>query len=355
MNFMADTKRFDPETFDPNGVGVDNGAYFGLPFAPEEAELVLVSVPWDVTVSYGAGTCYAPDALIEASTQLDLYDAAAPNAWRRGIATAAVDYELQEESQRLRADAERVIEHLEEGGSPADERIARRLARINRGCEEMNERVYTEAAKWLAEGKIVGLVGGDHSTPFGAIRAVAEREKSFGILHIDAHRDLREAYEGFEYSHASIMYNVLERIDAVTRLVQVGVRDYCDAEAALAERSERVATFDSRALARAAFEGECWAESCRRIVCRLPEAVYVSFDIDGLSHELCPHTGTPVPGGLTFEQACYLLECVVESGRRIVGFDVVEVCPAPGERIDQIVGARILYKLCGLALRSRKR
>ena len=95
----------EQKTFDPNGVGVDNGTYFGLPFEPETAELVIVSAPWDVTVSYGAGTAYAPDAIIEASTQLDFHEPLAPGAWRRGIATADVDYSLLDESQRLRGDA----------------------------------------------------------------------------------------------------------------------------------------------------------------------------------------------------------------------------------------------------------
>lgn len=338
--------------FDPNGVGVDNGTYYGLPFTPERARLVLLSAPWDVTVSYGAGTAFAPDALIEASTQLDLYDASAPGAWREGIATADIDYSLQEESQRLRADAEKVIRHLEEGGDPSDERIERRIRRVNEGCAAMNENIRRQADEWLGRGKIVGLVGGDHATPYGLIRAVAAREERFGILHIDAHRDLRAAYEGFGYSHASIMYNVLRDVPQATRLVQVGVRDFCDAEAELAARDGRIRSFDSRSLARAAFEGVCWAEQCRRIVAELPEAVYVSFDIDGLSPELCPHTGTPVPGGLGFEQAVCLLECVVDSGRRIVGFDLVEVVPSAGDRTDAVVGARILYKLCGLTLKS---
>ena len=158
---------------------------------------MLVSAPWDVTVSYGAGTALAPDALIEASTQLDLYDASAPGAWLGGIATADIDYSLQEESRKLRADAERVIEHLEEGGAPDDERIERRLRRINEGCAAMNDNIYRQARQWLSQGKVVGLVGGDHSTPYGLIRAVAEKEGSLGILHIDAHCDLREAYEGF--------------------------------------------------------------------------------------------------------------------------------------------------------------
>ena len=111
----------EQKNFDPDGVGVDNGTYFGLPFAPETAELVLISAPWDVTVSYGAGAAYAPDAIIEASTQLDFHDPLAPGAWRRGIATADVDYSLLESSQRLRADAARVIDHLEGGGCLEDD------------------------------------------------------------------------------------------------------------------------------------------------------------------------------------------------------------------------------------------
>lgn len=342
------------DEFDPNGVGVDNGRYFGLPFEPQEAELVLISAPWDVTVSYGAGTAYAPDALIEASTQLDLYDAAAPGEWRRGIATADVDYALQELSMRLRADARKVIHHLEEGGSVADDCVVRKIRRVNDGCREMNENIRAQAARWLGEGRLVGLVGGDHSTPYGLIRAVAERHERFGILHVDAHCDLREAYEGFEFSHASIMYNVLRDVPQVVRIVEAGVRDFCDAEAELAGRSERIAMFGDAQLAAAEFEGETWGALCRRMVERLPEKVYVSFDIDGLTIENCPHTGTPVPGGLTFARACHLLEEVVRSGRRIVGFDVVEVVPHAEERIDAVVGARILYKLCGLTLKSNK-
>ncbi len=345
-------REMDWKNFDPDGVGVDNGNYFSLPCTAEESDLVLISAPWDVTVSYGAGAAYAPDAIIEASSQLDLYDAAAPGEWRRGIATAPVDYALQERSQRLRSDAERVIDHLEHGGSAEDDIVARKIRRVNEGCAQMNENLYRQAVEWLAKGKIVGLVGGDHSTPYGVIRAVAERHPGMGILHVDAHCDLRERYEGFSFSHASIMYNVLKDLPAVEKIVQVGVRDFCDGEARRAAADPRIEMFDDRRLAAAAFGGTSWAEQCRRIVECLPREVYVSFDIDGLSPDNCPHTGTPVPGGLTFREACFLLEAVVSSGRRIVGFDLVEVVPRFEERTDEIVGARILYKLCGLALRS---
>lgn len=340
----------EQKPFDPNGVGVDNGTYFGLPFDPSTAGLVLVSAPWDVTVSYGAGAAYAPDAIIEASTQLDYCDPLAPGAWRRGIATADIDYSLQETSQRLRSDAVRVIDHLEGGGCLEDDYVVRKIRRVNEGCAAMNANIAAQAARWLDAGRKVGLVGGDHSTPYGLIRALGERHERFGILHLDAHCDLREAYEGFEFSHASVMFNVLRDVPQAVRIVQVGVRDFSESEAALAASSERVVSFGDLTLAEAEFCGEPWDATCRRIVEELPPEVYVSFDVDCLTVENCPHTGTPVSGGLTFNKAAWLLAAVARSGRRIIGFDVVEVSPAPEERIDAITGARILWKLCGQAL-----
>ena len=318
----------EQKNFDPDGVGVDNGTYFGLPFAPETAELVLISAPWDVTVSYGAGAAYAPDAIIEASTQLDFHDPLAPGVWRRGIATADVDYSLLESSQRLRADAARVIDHLEGGGCLEDDYVVRKVRRVNEGCMSMNANVGAQASRWLDAGKTVGLVG--------------------------AHCDLRDAYEGFEFSHASIMFNVLRDVPQVTKIAQVAVRDFSESEAALAASSGRIATFDDLSLAAALFRGETWDAQCRRIVDALPQEVYVSFDIDALTFENCPHTGTPVSGGLTFNQAVWLLDTLTRSGRRIIGFDVVEVCPAPDERIDAITGARMLWKLCGQTLKSNE-
>ena len=337
--------------FDPDGVGIGNGNYFGMPFTAEEAALVLLSVPWDVTVSYGAGTAAAPEALIEASTQLDFYDPAAPDAWRRGIATIPVDAALRERSQQLRAEACRVIDCLEQGGAPGT--VAAELQRVNEGSRRLNAAVEAAAAAWLDAGRTVGLVGGDHSVPYGLIRALGARHEHFGILHIDAHCDLREAYEGFEYSHASIMYNVLRDVSAVDRIVQVGVRDFSAAERRTAEASGRVVQFDGQRLLEARFGGETWRSQCERIVAALPPKVYISFDIDGLDLPYCPHTGTPVPGGLTCDEAAFLVQQVAESGRRIIGFDLVEVCPAEADRTDAIVGARMLWRLCGQTLRTQ--
>ena len=245
-----------------------------------------------------------------------------------------------------------MIEHLEGGGSPDDDYVVRKIRRVNEGCTVLNANIEAQAGRWLDAGKIVGLVGGDHSTPYGLIRALGARHEGFGILHIDAHCDLRDAYEGFRFSHASIMYNVLRDVPQVARIVQVAVRDFSRREADLAASSGRIVTFDDLSLSEAEFRGEPWDAQCRRIVEALPAEVYVSFDIDGLSFENCPHTGTPVPGGLSFNRAVWLLAAVARSGRRIIGFDLVEVSPVPEERIDAITGARMLWKLCGQALLS---
>ena len=351
MIIRYDMAVYKPD-FDPNAPGVENGCYFGLPFTPEESSLVLMSVPWDVTTSYREGTAQGPWAIVEASLQVDLYDLHNPQGWQRGIGTLEPDDTLELRGKRLREDALRVIEHWQSGATAAGESVQRKIRRVNEGSERLNREVYAEASRWLDAGKKVGLVGGDHSVPLGLIRAVAERNPGLGILHVDAHADLREAYEGFVYSHASIMYNVLREAPGVAQLVQVGVRDLCDAEMALASADPRVTMFDDYALGAAKFAGESWDAVCRRIVDRLPEKVYVSFDIDGLSPDNCPHTGTPVPGGLSFAEAVYLLGRVVASGREVVGFDLCEVSPAPGgtDDWDANVGARMLYKLCNFAL-----
>jgi agmatinase len=154
------------------------------------------------------------------------------------------------------------------------------------------------------------------------------------------------------------MYNVFRDLPAVARIVQVGVRDYSDEEDLLIrENPDRLRTYFDPDLRRQQLDGEPWSRLVGRIVADLPAEVYVSFDIDGLDPALCPHTGTPVVGGLSFVEAAALVRTLVESGRRIVGFDLSEVTPDPEGRSewDANVGARVLYKLIGFALVSRRR
>lgn len=345
------------EGFDPDGVAVDNGNYFGMPFSCEQSKVVLISAPWDVTVSYGAGTSNAPESIIKASTQLDFYDQDNPEGWKCGIATAPIDNLIYEKNQQARANACRVIDALSSGVPLGDESIKEDTQVVNQASCWFNENIYQQAKGWLSEQKIVGLVGGDHSSPFGLIRALSEKYDNLGVLHVDAHLDLREAYEGFEYSHASIMYNVSTRMPSVKSFVQVGVRDFSKGEYMYASGDKRFSVWTDKLLSESKFEGESWKQLTEKIISTLPQDVYVSFDIDGLDSSLCPGTGTPVAGGLSYNEACYLLLSVVKSGRRIVGFDVCEVAPtfnAEGEdtQWDANVGARILYKLCNLVTRK---
>jgi agmatinase len=335
------------QDFDPSAASV-SGTLWGLPFDVETARLVVLPVPWEVTVSYGAGAARGPRAILEASAQVDLHDSERPDAWRQGIAMAPVPEDLEAASARLREEAAVVIAALSSGAGEPDPSIIRR---VNDGCEVMVSRVRREAKALLDRGKLVAVLGGDHSAPLGLMQALGERG-SYGILHIDAHADLRNAYEGFVHSHASIMHNALA-IGAVSRLVQVGIRDYSQEEVETIRKSSgRVKLFDYRGLARRRFAGESFASLADEIVAELPQDVYVSFDIDGLDPALCPGTGTPVPGGLQFEEALYLIERVPASGRRIAGFDLCEVSPrAEGEgEWDANVGARVLYRLCCAAV-----
>lgn len=337
----------DSKRFDPNAAATAGSGIFGLPHGPKDARLILVPVPFDATTSYGGGASGGPEAILAASKQVDLYDLQNGRPYEHGIHMLEDDGGVLELSKKARKKA---LPILAKGGpGPKD---AKDLAAVTAAGAAVNAHVGATVERWLAKGKLVGVVGGDHSVPFGAIAALAKRHPGLGILHVDAHADLRHAYEGFEWSHASIMDNVIRKVPGVARIVQVGIRDFCEEELTAVRTSEgRIVTHFDLAWQRRMAGGEHFLSLCREAVEALPREVYVSFDVDGLDPALCPHTGTPVAGGLSFPQACLLLEAVVESGRRIVGFDLNEVAPGPDDEWDANVGARLLYKLCGFALR----
>jgi agmatinase len=350
---MNDSRKSKLLSFDPNDVGATSNQIFGLPFDIEESQIVLLPVPWDVTVSYGGGCSGGPEAIKSASYQIDLHDPDNMNGWQAGIAMLDIPEEWTKRSAKLRQSAERYIEWLSTrtSGEPVSHGMQSVVDEVNSAGEELRNWVSARASELMDKGKIVGLVGGDHSTPLGYLDAIAARHEKFGILQIDAHCDLRNAYEGFKYSHASIMWNALD-LPQVDTLVQVGIRDYSASEASLISGSKgRIRTFFDADLKRARFEGGTWKESCASIIAALPAKVYISFDIDGLDPKLCPNTGTPVPGGMEFEEAIYLIREVVQSGRQIVGFDLCEVTPGESEW-DANVGARVLYKMCNLILKG---
>lgn len=330
-----------PPDFDPDGPGGGDGLY-GLPLSPEECAVAVIPVPWEATASSGRGTAGAPAAVLEASHQVDLYDLDYGDFWRQGVGLAEPDDRVAAWAAEAEADALAVI--AAGGGMPEA------AARVDALAEQVHASVEARAAAILARGGVPAVLGGDHSTPLGLHRAVAARHPGVGLLHIDAHADLREAYLGFRYSHASIFHNTLA-MPEVARLVGVGWRDVGAAEVArVRAEPDRIRAFWDRELGGHAAEGRPWAHTVGRIVDALPAMVHISVDIDGLEPTLCPTTGTPVPGGLSFRELQVLLRAVSRA-RTVVGFDLCEVGATAW---DANVGARVLYKLAGCALRSRE-
>ena len=343
-----------PERFDPGGAAHPESGLFGLDSGPEEARVHVLGVPFDATTSYRRGAARAPEAIRCASRQVDLFDLRTGRPYEAGIWMAPPCEEIAAWNEEATALAAPLIEG---GGLDHAPALADSAKRVDAIQERVNDWVHAHTRAALEAGKLAAVVGGDHSVPFGAIRAHAERYPGLGILHVDAHADLREAYEGFRWSHASIFHNVLRELDDVARLLQVGVRDVSEDELRAIEGAEgRVHAVFDHDWADVRLRGGDLRAIVEREVQRLPDEVYVSFDIDGLDPALAPHTGTPVPGGLAWDEAMLWLEVLARSGRRIVGFDLTEVAPAPsgvpGEGWDEIVGARLLYRLIGFALES---
>ncbi len=350
------TKQEIINSFDPSQPGLADESIFGLPFSADDSEIVIIPVPWEVTVSYGAGASEGPAAILEASFQVDLHHQEFPELWKQGIyldLNPATD-EWEEKSKHFKNLAQPIIEALESGNEVSDdEKLSTDLVEINSACRKLHDEVRERVLYWMSRGKKVGLLGGDHSTPLGYYEALAMHHNSFGILHIDAHMDLRVAYEGFEFSHASIMYNTL-KMKEISNIVSVGIRDFCKEEVDVVNTERgRVKIFSDADLKTETFIGKSWEAQCDKIISALPQKVAVSFDIDGLYPWYCPNTGTPVPGGLSFEQATYLLNKLGASGKEIIGFDLVEVAPGDDDW-DGNVGARMLFHMCGVLAKNNK-
>ena len=344
------------ENFDPNTLGLADNNIFGLPSTEDNAELIIIPCPWEVTVSYRAGTAKGPEQILEASKQIDLYDEDGIDQWKKGYYMLPIDKNIESKSYYLRACSELVIGALMEGTIiEKNSQLCEKIKEVNEGGAYFKNWLKDLTLDYLNKGKKVVMLGGDHSTPLGYIQALATKYPSFGVLHIDAHADLRKAYEHFTYSHASIMYNILEEVKEVSKLVQVGIRDFCDEEKERIDNHPKIKTFFNQHIKDRMYEGETWKQIVDDIISNLPNQIYISFDIDGLDPKLCPNTGTPVPGGFEIEQVFYLLKKIKESGKKIIGFDLNEVSSG-GEfvdTIDPLVGARVLYKMCNIFMSQK--
>ena len=344
------TKEEIIQNFDPSQPGLADATIFGLPFTADQSEIIIIPVPWEVTVSYGAGASEGPNAILEASFQVDLQHQEFPELWKLGVYYQNPPEHWEENSKAYKKLAQPIIEALESGEDMESLPLLQiDLNEINTACRELHNEVKEKALYWMNQGKKVVLLGGDHSTPLGYYEALATKHESFGILHLDAHMDLRIAYEGFTYSHASIMYNAL-KIPQISKIVQVGIRDFCEQEVDVAQ-SNNVAVYTDIDMKAETFVGKTWHQQCDDIINALPQKVTVSFDIDGMYQWYCPGTGTPVPGGFSFEQATYLLSKLAASNKEIIGFDLVEVAPGDNDWNGN-VGARMLFHMCGMLAKN---
>jgi agmatinase len=342
-------------SFDPNGVGIANGNLFGFPVTKEEANIVIIPVPWDATASYGKGTSDGPQAILDASTQLDFFHPKLERAFETKVFMTPISDEWKEINDRLCKTGMDYIAFLEDGGDISNHVFYQSfLAEMNETQLALKNNLKEGALDLMNQGKMVGILGGEHSTPLGLIEAIDQQGKPFGILQIDAHADLRDAYEGFVQSHASVMFNALQNCKNLVRLTQVGIRDISQMEVDLIFEDNRIETFFDWRLKEEQFHGKFWAEQVADIIHSLPENVYISFDIDGLSPELCPNTGTPVAGGFKLEEINYLFFELAKSGKKIVGFDLNEVGTSEEGDWDANVGARALWNLICAVEKNRK-
>jgi agmatinase len=345
------------KNFNSGTNGLFHKGLFGLPFEVSESELVVIPVPWDVTTSFRDGSLEAPGVILEASWQIDLYNEDYKNTWQKGIALDKIPTKWKESSHELKKLRKKILRKaFKSQNTTFNTELFNDYKNINYLSRLLNEWVEQRAEHHLEQGKIVGVLGGDHSAPLGLMVALSKMHDSFSVLQIDAHADLREKYEGFDFSHASIMFNAL-KISQIDQLIQVGVRDYCEEENnRINENPTRIKTFTDAYLKNLLFSGKTWASLVQEIIASLGNKVYISFDIDGLDPFLCPNTGTPVPGGLGFDQITFLLQELQKSNKQIIGFDLCEVSPGvtKNDGWDANVGMRILYHLCCRSLLSAK-
>jgi len=271
---------------------------------PAEGSLFhVIPVPWEATVSYGGGTADGPEAILAASSQLEVWDGLSIPADLGIHTTEAVDC----------------------AGEP----------------EDVLARIEAATAGALTAGAVPVLLGGEHTVTLGALRALAALDEPVGIIQFDAHADLRDTYEDSPYSHACVMHRAL---DLELPIFQIGIRSLSPAEVRL-RQAMAIPSIDGPDLPLTPPKGRVLPED-------FPAKVYVTFDVDGLDPSLMPATGTPEPGGLFWHQAMWLLSAIARE-RQVIGFDVVELAPVSALHAPEFICARLAYNLMGFIARSR--
>lgn len=262
--------------------------YAGL----DDAKIVLLPVPYDGTSTWQKGADKGPDAFLEASENMELYDIETQSeVFKKGVYLAP---------------------HISEASSP----------------EKMVEAVYRTTKNYINQEKFVTLFGGEHSISIGSMKAFSESFEDLTIVQIDAHADLRESYEGSECNHACAMH----AISKTNNLIQVGIRSMDESEV---EHLDQTRTY---------FAHELYDEWMDDAIGQMTPNVYITIDLDGFDPSICPSSGTPEPGGLLWYETLDFLKRIFKY-KQVVGFDIVELCPNPQEKSSDFLAAKLYYKL----------
>lgn len=280
--------------------------FLGLPdelSAYESSRVVILPVPYDLTLSYGAGSRKGPQAIIEASRQVETYDD---------------DYQTDPSEAGICTMPE--------------------LEQVTQNPEAMQEAIYRACLDLLNDGKFVMTLGGEHSITSALVKAHKEKYSDISVLHIDAHTDLRDSYQGSKYSHACVMARVAE----LAPFLSVGVRSFSGNDNEKKYESSLLRPRDLRKK----------FENFEKGIANLSENVYITFDLDGLDPSVMPSVGTPEPGGLTWDEVLRIIE-IVSSKKSIIGADVVELSPRPGLDYADFTAARLAYKIIAASIKGK--
>jgi agmatinase len=278
----------------------------------KEAEAVILPIPYEATVTYGAGTREGPEAILAASRQVELWDE--EENWDPSAAIALAT------------------------AAPIFPEVS--------GPAAMLDKIRKIVQPWIAQGKFIAALGGEHTVTVALVQSMLTRYPDLTVVALDAHADLRERYDGSAQSHACVLRRVYE---LGRPLVLLGVRSYCQDEYNLLRVAPRFKMFKARDLAGA--EG---FEQALGHLQGITGPVYLSMDLDALDPGIMPAVGTPEPGGLTYYQTLSIMETLARRGP-IIGLDLVELSPIPGNRVSEFTAARLLYKALGYIYRSRRK
>jgi agmatinase len=269
------------------------------------AKIAIISAPYEHTVSYGSGTKFGPQAILDASAYVEFYDDEFDKelCFDKGIVTLEpIDFQEKYNTKAL-------------------------------------ELIYSDVKKLLEMDKFIVTLGGEHTISFAPIKAHFEKYPNMSVLQFDAHSDLRDSYEDSKYSHASVMARVCE-IFPTNKITQVGIRAQCIEESKFIKENN-INTFYSSGI-RTGKYGEDWIET---LVNGLSNEVYITFDVDGLDPSIMPSTGTPEPEGLFYSDVLEIFRRIRSKGKNIIGFDIVELSPIENLHYPDLTVARLIYKL----------